>query len=558
MINERKNRKNSKSGIRSLGLGICSGMLAIGVFFNSIGISEAALVNGKDKSQNVKLTTIPREKLKENLMERELMKKPYERAIIRSDKEHREYLESFKIHAKIVNKAIEVTNLSGRTIEVYITYNDNNGEFKGATNDKFEIKDNKIKRNGKYDTTLKEVIKFNNEPQNAINVEYKPETKTLSLSGIDKIKNISSIKITGPEYVVATFNKSDFDDRSKKEDDKELNNFLKYDTTTGNITIDVEKQYDKIRITKDGTNITEIKNPLNSSENVSGIKKINNKWVITSEYYKGINKIKVEILKSIGSNLEQKIGTQEIDILKEKEKAELEKEKPKENQPKVETPKKELPKKEDKEDKEDEETEEQIRRRKERERREDETARDRRKNQNQKYKKGWNKVSEKWYYTNDGVKFVRSSWIYDEGYSSWYYLNEYGEMTSNKWVQYSDGSWYYLLENGKMAVSKWVKHTDNNWYYLLGNGKMAFSEWVKHTNRWYYLLENGKMAKSEWVYDKKYVSWYYFNNGGDMAANKWIQHTDNNWYYLLGNGKMAKSTTINGWYVDANGIWKNR
>ncbi|TFF66599.1 hypothetical protein EQF93_06990 [Helcococcus ovis] len=66
------------------------------------------------------------------------------------------------------------------------------------------------------------------------------------------------------------------------------------------------------------------------------------------------------------------------------------------------------------------------------------------------------------------------------------------------------------------------------------------------------------MAKSEWVYDKKYVSWYYFNNGGDMAKDKWIQHTDNNWYYLLGDGKMAKSTTINGWYVDANGIWKNR
>lgn len=158
MINKDKIEKNSKSGIRSLGLGICSGMLAIGIFLNSIGISEAALVNEKDKSKIVKLTTIPRENLKENLMERELNKKPYERAIIRSDKEHREYLESFKIHAKIVNKAIEVTNLSGR-IEVYITYNDNNGEFKGATNDKFEIKDNKIKRNGKYDTTSKRSYK---------------------------------------------------------------------------------------------------------------------------------------------------------------------------------------------------------------------------------------------------------------------------------------------------------------------------------------------------------------------------------------------------------------
>ncbi|MFM1540302.1 hypothetical protein [Helcococcus ovis] len=462
MINKDKIEKNSKSGIRSLGLGICSGMLAIGVFLNSVGISEAALVNEKDKSKIVKLTTIPIENLKENLMERELMKKPYERAIIRSDKEHREYLESFKIHAKIVNKAIEVTNLSGRTIILDIAYNDSHGDYKGIKKEKICIENGKIKLNNKSASQLTETIKYNNDFKNPITVKYNYDTKVLNLLGFDTLENLRSVQITGPEYVVATFYKSDF-----------------------NKPVESEKKEEKP---------------------------------------------KTETPKE---------------------------EKPKENQPKVETPKKELPKKEDKEETE-EETEEERQRRKERERREDETARDRRNNQNQKYKKGWNKVSEKWYYTNDGVKFVRSSWIYDEGYSSWYYLNEYGEMTSNKWVQYSDGSWYYLLENGKMAVSKWVKHTDNNWYYLLDNGKMAVSEWVKHTNSWYYLLENGKMAKSEWVYDKKYVSWYYFNNGGDMAKNKWIQHTDNNWYYLLGDGKMAKSTTINGWYVDANGIWKNR
>ncbi|MFM1601945.1 YSIRK-type signal peptide-containing protein [Helcococcus ovis] len=174
-------------------------------------------------------------------------------------------------------------------------------------------------------------------------------------------------------------------------------------------------------------------------------------------------------------------------------------------------------------------------------------------------KKGWEKKADnKWYFVKDNGELARSEWLYDNNYSSWYYFNNNGDMASNKWIKHTDNEWYYLFKNGKMAKNEWFY--DNNyssWYYFNNNGDMATNKWIKDTNsKWYYLLGNGKMAKSYWLYDNDYSSWYYFNNSGDMATNKWVKDINSKWYYLLGNGKMAKSTTINGWYVNANGVWE--
>ncbi len=173
-------------------------------------------------------------------------------------------------------------------------------------------------------------------------------------------------------------------------------------------------------------------------------------------------------------------------------------------------------------------------------------------------KKGWSQVSDKWYFVKNNGKLAKTEWLYDNNYSSWYYFNNNGDMATNKWIKDTNSKWYYLSGNGKMAKNEWIY--DNNyssWYYFNNNGDMATNKWVKDTNsKWYYLLGNGKMAKNEWFYDNNYSSWYYFNNNGDMATNKWVKDTNGKWYYLLGNGKMAKSTTINGWYVDSNGVWE--
>jgi glucan-binding YG repeat protein len=47
--------------------------------------------------------------------------------------------------------------------------------------------------------------------------------------------------------------------------------------------------------------------------------------------------------------------------------------------------------------------------------------------------------------------------------------------------------------------------------------------------------------------------WYYLNPTGAMATG-WI-NLEGKWYYLYGDGSMANSTTIDGYYVDENGVW---
>lgn len=54
--------------------------------------------------------------------------------------------------------------------------------------------------------------------------------------------------------------------------------------------------------------------------------------------------------------------------------------------------------------------------------------------------------------------------------------------------------------------------------------------WKLSNNNWYYYDSNGKI-KSGWIYDK------------------------GNWYYCYSNGVMAKNTTIDGYYLNANGAW---
>ena len=74
---------------------------------------------------------------------------------------------------------------------------------------------------------------------------------------------------------------------------------------------------------------------------------------------------------------------------------------------------------------------------------------------------GWKKVSDKWYYFEDGEKIT--GWKYISGV--WYYFNESGIMQTGwqklKWSQGID--WFYFRSSGAMATG-WIKWK-NNWYY---------------------------------------------------------------------------------------------
>ncbi|MFM1540303.1 hypothetical protein [Helcococcus ovis] len=558
MIKGNKIEKKPKYGMRKLSLGLCSGILAFGMFFSSVGASRVAFAEKIIQENNVNGFGLG-EGLTGTIYGR--------------------------TDAVIKGTNIEVTDLlPGSKFDYIFDYEG------GITYGNIEItKEGSIKiSNGDPVKNAKIVFGVNKKYQ--IKLGYDLSNKKLILSGFDKVSNLKYIelkfeKLKGKDNI-KKFTADDFKPK-KEEKPKETPKKEKPEVEKPKDTPKKEKP-EKVDARVEGNSIVvtnlkdrdTIKYSLNwEAGNISGaifgeiviengkIKlKDSSNLDIEAIKFNGDKKINVEydsktkrlILsefggKSIVKNIRLMLpdGKTKFDFNKsqfdtpKKEKPEVEKPKdtPKKEKPEVEKPK-DTPKKEKPEVEKPKDTPKKEEPKKEQPK--------------QEIKKGWEEIGNKWTYRDEKGNKVISKWIYDLKYKSWYYLNSNGYMVANEWIQYTDNNWYYLLGNGKMAKSEWVYDKGySSWYYFNNGGDMAANKWIQYTdNNWYYLLGNGKMAKSEWVYDKKYVSWYYFNNGGDMAANKWIQHTDNNWYYLLGNGKMAKSTRINGWYVNSKGIWE--
>ena len=154
--------------------------------------------------------------------------------------------------------------------------------------------------------------------------------------------------------------------------------------------------------------------------------------------------------------------------------------------------------------------------------------------------------SENWYYQKQG-QLVKDSWIKDQG--SWYFMDDKGVMFNQTWL-HQGGSWYAFKSSGAMISADWL-YDKGSWYYLKDSGSMA-TGWLNDGGTWYYLKDSGSMATG-WVKDKG--SWYYLKDSGAMATG-WIKD-NGKWYYLASSGNMLSNTrTPDGYYVDANGVWK--
>ncbi len=112
-----------------------------------------------------------------------------------------------------------------------------------------------------------------------------------------------------------------------------------------------------------------------------------------------------------------------------------------------------------------------------------------------------------------------------------------------------DGNWYYFRTEGIMAKS-WIKLT-NTWYYLDKDNGVMQTGWLKDNGKWYYLHDWGGMSNYEWVLDNGI--WYYTRGNGELFTG-WFEYKGN-WYYLKSSGAMAVNETIDGYYVNANGVW---
>lgn len=113
-----------------------------------------------------------------------------------------------------------------------------------------------------------------------------------------------------------------------------------------------------------------------------------------------------------------------------------------------------------------------------------------------------------------------------------------------------DGKWGFTDNSGLVYKNKWA--AVHNPYANLAAGQAAFD--------WFYFDANGQMA-SGWVLDAG--RWYYTNPVADGTQGRMLvgwQLINGLWYYLNPvsdgtKGAMLTNTWIDGYYLDANGVW---
>ena len=189
------------------------------------------------------------------------------------------------------------------------------------------------------------------------------------------------------------------------------------------------------------------------------------------------------------------------------------------------------------------------------------------------FKSGGYLSTERWidrfYVAKNGAK-LKSEWLFDKNYNSWFYLKADGTYAEKGW-QTIKGKDYHFKSGGYLSTETWIDRSYvtssgakagkgwlfdknyNSWFYINSDGNYVNKEWL-WDNGYYYLKSGGYMAASEWVWYKN--NWFYLKSNGKMAEKELIyDSSDQSWYYLKSGGYMAKNETVDGHTLDASGRW---
>ena len=141
-------------------------------------------------------------------------------------------------------------------------------------------------------------------------------------------------------------------------------------------------------------------------------------------------------------------------------------------------------------------------------------------------------------------------WIWTD--AGWKYINEDGSYNANEW-SFIDGSWYYFKDNGIIESNCWAWIGDA-WYGFWANGAMCTGwVWDSGYSDYFYCGADGRMVKGVWDFIDG--EWYGFWADGTMCRG-WVWDSSwNSWFFCYASGVMARNTWIDGYWVNASGIW---
>ena len=131
---------------------------------------------------------------------------------------------------------------------------------------------------------------------------------------------------------------------------------------------------------------------------------------------------------------------------------------------------------------------------------------------------------------------------------------EQGVITGTANQTVNDGYSHWM----KDAKGWWLRFSDGTWPMADRTGAQ---HWEKINGRWWAFDETG-YAKTGWLRDEDYGGWFYMDLEHGMQTGWGL--LDGVWYYFnpISDGKRgmmyAGQRTLDGYYVDKNGVWDGR
>ena len=150
--------------------------------------------------------------------------------------------------------------------------------------------------------------------------------------------------------------------------------------------------------------------------------------------------------------------------------------------------------------------------------------------------------------TSNNTKKYSNEWVNGKWYNSDGVCNYEGILS---WKCNSTG-WWVEDTLGWYPVSQWLK-IDGKWYYFTDNGYMDYSEyrdgcWLGSDGAWveeYY--------GAQWKSDSN--GWWFEDQSGWYPQSQWLW-IDGKCYYFKADGYMATNCYIDGYWLNASGVYE--
>ena len=161
---------------------------------------------------------------------------------------------------------------------------------------------------------------------------------------------------------------------------------------------------------------------------------------------------------------------------------------------------------------------------------------------------GSQQIDGKWYYfePNYGYKQVKTGWQRENGVLRYYNSDE---TLRTGW--YNDGTGIRYLDPSDGSLTLGWRQIDGIWYYFDNYYGYRQTGWQRIDGPVYYFNASGEM-QTGWLNVEGKTR--YLDSNGALVTG-WQQLGDKWYYFSTDDGNMARDTQIDGYYVNADGVW---